>query len=168
MSASAASAEATRSSFEDPRLDHVFDLVVTCSAPERPGPEEESKDGVRRSIWPILGGKVIGSRLSGEVLPGGADFPYVRPDGVVVVDALYRFRSADGAIIMLHNKGLAYPGLNGRKRYRLAPEFTAPKGPHDWLNRGLFIATLELDVPAALRQAGPGENDRLIRVFEVA
>jgi hypothetical protein len=52
---------------------------------------------------------------------------------------------------------------------RLAPQFTAPQGRYDWLNKSLFLATLLLDVPAGMRRAkGPDESDRLIQVHRVA
>ncbi len=77
-------------------------------------------------------------------------------------------RTDDGVTIIIHNKGLSYGG-NGRDgwHYRLAPEFIAPKGKYDWLNRALFISTL-VDVPASMRLArGPHENDRLIQIYRV-
>ncbi len=37
-----------------------------------------------RRIIDILGGEVHGPRLTGEILPGGADWQIVRPDGIVV------------------------------------------------------------------------------------
>ena len=88
------------------------------------------------------------------VVAGGGDFPVTRPDGVEVIDALYRLRTDDGVTIIIHNKGLSYGG-SGRDgwHYRLAPEFIAPKGKYDWLNRALFISTL-VDVPAAITISG--------------
>jgi hypothetical protein len=146
----------------------VMQLVVTCATPERVGSSEHSKDGERREVWPIIGGLFSGKGIRGIVVPGGGDFPVVRPDGVVVVDALYRLKTDDGVTIIIHNKGLAYPHAHsGQEQYRLAPEFIAPVGKYDWLNRNLFIATL-VDVPPPLRLAkGPDQNDRLIEVYRV-
>ncbi|MBS0394217.1 MAG: DUF3237 family protein [Proteobacteria bacterium] len=153
---------------DPPRLKLVMQLVVTCSAPEKPGVAAESKDGRRTEIWPIVGGRFEGPGIRGTVVPGGGDFPVVRPDGVEVVDALYRLRTDDGVTIIIHNVGLTYPGAKpGEERYRLAPQFTAPVGRYDWLNRHLFIATLT-DVPKGLELAkGAAENDRLIQVYQV-
>ena len=151
------------------RLELVMDLVVTCTEPESLGGSENSKDGKRREVWPIVGGKFQGKDFRGTVIPGGGDFPVLRPDGVVVVDALYRLRTDDGVTIIIHNKGLAYPhdGEADDWHYRLAPEFIAPMGKYDWLNRNLFISTLS-EVPPAMRLArGPKENDRLIQVYRV-
>jgi hypothetical protein len=146
----------------------VLQLVVTCSEPEAIGGGEQSKDGMRREVWPIIGGRFEGKGIRGQVIPGGGDFPLMRPDGVVVIDALYRLRTDDGVTIIIHNVGLEYPGAKpGEERYRLTPQFIAPVGKYDWLNRSLFIATLT-DAPKGMDQArGPKENDRLIQVFAV-
>jgi len=156
---------------DTPKLELVLQLVVTCSDPESPNGKNTggaSKDGRRTEIWPIIGGAFQGKGIRGTVIPGGGDFPLTRPDGVEVVDALYRLRTDDGVTIIIHNRGLGYGGneANGW-HYRLAPEFIAPQGKYDWLNRALFISTLS-DVPASMRLAkGPHENDRLIQVYRV-
>ena len=113
-----------------PRPELVLELVVTCSKPESPGPDAASKDGQRRSIWPIVGGAFVGRDIKGVVVAGGGDFPVIRLNGVTVIDALYRLRTDDGVTIIIHNKGLAMPSgqPGGRSRYRLSPEFTAPTG----------------------------------------
>jgi hypothetical protein len=157
--------------FDVPRPELVLELVVTCSRPEAPGPETLSKDGERKSIWPIVGGKFVGQDIRGVVVPGGGDFPVIRPDGVTVIDALYRLRTDDGITILIHNKGLSIgadePG--GRRRYRLTPEFTAPQGKYDWLNKGMFVANLTTNVPSDRRLArSENENDRLIHVYRLS
>jgi hypothetical protein len=151
-----------------PRLELVMQLVVTCSNPESIGGSAQSKDGKRDEIWPIIGGRFEGKGIRGTVIPGGGDFPVLRPDGVEVVDALYRLKTDDGVTIIIHNKGLAYPGAKpGDERYRLAPQFIAPVGRYDWLNRNIFIANL-IDVPKGMELAkGPAQNDRLIQVYRV-
>jgi hypothetical protein len=156
--------------FDVPRPELVLELVVTCSKPETIGPETGSKDGQRRSIWPIIGGTFAGRDMKGVVVAGGGDFPVTRPDGVTVIDALYRLKTDDGVTIIIHNKGLAIasgePG--GRPRYRLSPEFTAPIGKYDWLNKHLFVANLTTNLPEAKRRArSENENDRLIHVYRL-
>jgi len=144
-------------------------IVVTCTAPERVGPDAASKDGRRDEIWPITGGRFSGRNIRGTVVAGGGDFPVVRPDGVTVVDALYRLKTDDGVTIIIHNRGLEQPGpAPGEFRYRLAPEFIAPQGKYDWLNRNIFVATLVYPVPESMRLSrGEAENDRLIEVYQV-
>ena len=149
-------------------LELVMQLVVTCANPEPLGGGEQSKDGKRTEIWPIIGGRFEGKGIRGTVIPGGGDFPVVRPDGVEVVDALYRIRTDDGVTIIIHNVGLTYPGAKpGDERYRLTPQYIAPVGKYDWLNRSIFVATLT-DVPKGMELArGASENDRLIQVYRI-
>ena len=151
-----------------PGLELVLQLVVTCSDPENPGGSGRAKDGIRTEIWPIIGGRFQGKGIRGEVIAGGGDFPVVRPDGVEVVDALYRLRTDDGVTIIIHNRGLAYPDdARGGWHYRLTPEFIAPVGAYEWLNSHLFIATLS-DAPPTMGLAqGPHQNDRLIQIYQV-
>jgi hypothetical protein len=161
----------TAREFDVPRLDLVLELVVTCSKPEAVGPDARSKDGDRRSVWPIVGGAFVGKDIRGSVVPGGGDFPVTRPDGVTVVDALYRLRTDDGATIIIHNKGISIPGeqAGAPRRYRLTPEFTAPRGKYDWLNKNVFVANLTTNIPAEKRLAkGDEQNDRLIHVYRLA
>lgn len=99
-------------------------IVVTCTAPE-----SASKDGRRDEIWPIVGGRFTGKDIRGTVVPGGGDFPVTRPDGVTVIDALYRLKTDDGVTIIIHNRGLEYPGaMPADFRYRLAPGVHRPAG----------------------------------------
>jgi len=156
--------------FDVPTFELVLELVVTCSKPEAFGPVPDTKDGQRKSIWPIIGGVFVGKDIRGVVVPGGGDFPLVRPDGVTIVDALYRLRTDDGVNILIHNKGLGVPGAapGGRTRYRLSPEFTVASGKYDWLNKSVFVANLTTALPDGKRLAkGENENDRLIHVYRV-
>jgi len=68
-----------------PELLHVADLSVEVGDPIETG---EPAAGVRRMI-PILGGTVAGPRLTGRILPGGADFQLSRNDGVTELEARY-------------------------------------------------------------------------------
>lgn len=155
--------------YDPVKTELVLNLVVTCTDPVRPGPEGASKDGERTEIWPIIGGRFDGPGIHGTVEAGGADLPVLRPDGVEVVDAFYRLKTDDGQIIVIHNKGLAYPIDGGKDyKYRLSPEFIAPKGKYDWLNKSIFVATLVYPVPKGMELAkGPHQNDRLIQVLRL-
>jgi hypothetical protein len=147
----------------------VMNLVVTCSPPETMGPNKQSKDGIRDDFWPIIGGYFEGPGIKGSVIPGGADYPLVRPDGVVIIDAFYRLKTDDGVNILIHNKGLAYPDAakSDWGTYRLSPIFTTPQGKYDWLNKSIFLSTL-VKTPEHMTVAeGPDENDRLIQVHRV-
>jgi hypothetical protein len=58
-----------------------------------------------RRIINILGGTVEGEKLKGKVLPGGADWQIVRPDGVVHLTARYTVETETGAQILVNSEG---------------------------------------------------------------
>jgi hypothetical protein len=60
-------------------LELVLNIVATCSSPERMGPADASKDGIRNEIWPIIGGRFEGKGMRGIVVPGGGRFPSGSP-----------------------------------------------------------------------------------------
>ena len=150
------------------QLELVMQLVVICSDAEAIGGSDDSKDGRRSAVYPIIGGRFEGKSIRGTVLAGGGDLPVIRPDGVQALDALYRLKTDDGVVIIIHNKGLTYPAVDSAKEYdRLVPEFIAPQGKYGWLNSNIFLATLT-ETPPAMRLAnGQHENDRLIQVYRV-
>lgn len=132
-----------------PHLDYVAEADVTVGPPQEIG---AGPLGARRVI-PILGGRVSGPRLSGEVLPGGADFQLIRPDGVAEIEARYTLRLKDGALAYVVNRGLRHAApedmarlLRGeavppeRVYFRTAPVFECAAPQHAWLHRRLFLA----------------------------
>lgn len=90
-----------------------------------------------RRIIPITGGSFEGPKLKGVILPGGEDAQFDRADGVTVFEARYWLKTDDGAIIKVVNRA-----LRSGTYLRTQPQFEAPSGPHDWLNRAIFIGTL--------------------------
>ena len=87
-------------------------------------------------------------------MPGGADWQYVRGDGVVELVARYSIRTDDGTEIAVTNRGLrrAPPEVMERMArgeavdpalvyFRTVPTFEAPAGAYEWLNRSVFVAT---------------------------
>ncbi len=110
----------------------------------------------RRRIIPITGGRFEGERLSGRVLPGGADWQVIRPDGVADLDARYTIETHDGALIYVRNKGyrhgpedvirrLAAGEAVDPKLYymRTTPWFETGDARYAWLNRIVCVATGE-------------------------
>jgi hypothetical protein len=59
----------------------------------------------RRRVIPIVGGTLEGERIRGEILPGGADWQNVYPDGMAQLEARYMVRLSDGALIDVANFG---------------------------------------------------------------
>ncbi len=60
--------------------------------------------GLGRRCIPILGG-VVSGRLQGEVLPGGADWQQIGPDGSIEIDARYVLRLTQG-LVEVESRGL--------------------------------------------------------------
>lgn len=111
--------------------------------------------GGYRRVIPIIGGSFEGDRLRGEVLPGGADWNLVRPDGTVYLWARYTLRTDDGTLIMITNDGLQ-PGAEDVMARILAgesidmsewyavtrPSFEVAPGPYQFLNERIFVGAL--------------------------
>lgn len=105
-----------------------------------------------RRIVPILGGRVSGPRLAGEILPGGADHQLIRPDGVTEIVARYTLKLADGALVLVVNRGIRHAApedmarlLRGeavppeRVYFRTTPAFETAAATHAWLHRRVFV-----------------------------
>lgn len=123
----------------EPSLRHVYDAFVDI------GPRRGLGRSARgeRFIVDILGGRFEGPGLQGRVLPGGADRQLLRADGVKELDALYEMETQDGAVITVHNRVLIEdPSPDGRYA-RSVVQLTAPEGPCGWLNRRVFVGTLQ-------------------------
>ncbi len=79
----------------------------------RLGPLEDhgvTRAGHRRVV-PIAGGRVGGlpdgqTRLDGEILPGGADWQVVRPDGTIEIDTRYSARTPAGEHLHFRTAGV--------------------------------------------------------------
>lgn len=85
-------------------LEHVGDAAIKVAKPLEFG---DVGTGERRIIA-IDGGTFSGPRLQGEVLPGGADFQLIRPNGFTILEARYPLRTHDGALIYIENNGVRF------------------------------------------------------------
>ena len=108
----------------------------------------------RRRIIPITGGTFSGARLSGKVLPGGADWQVIRPDGVAYLDARYTIETADGALVYVRNRGYRHgpPAVIERLArgeavdpalyyMRTTPWFETGEPRYAWLNRIVCVGS---------------------------
>ena len=67
----------------------------------------------RRRIVPILGGTCEGREayrdlLNGRVLPGGADWQVIQPDGLTEADARYTLETDRGDLVYVQNRGIRH------------------------------------------------------------
>ena len=101
-----------------------------------------------RFIVPILGGRFWGApgheALSGIVRPGGADRQQMRPDGVKMLHAEYEMQTHDGAVLTIDNRVLLDESRQPVRYAMSHISVSAPRGPHDWLNRRIVVGTLQV------------------------
>jgi len=137
----------------DCSLEHVFDIEVLFGADRTifgplPG-------GGSQGYTPPIGGTISGPRLTGSVVAhSGADYPMVRADGVIELNAHYLLKAEDGTLIYIMNKGYLVPGGAGSTQpsyFRITPYFRVPEGPHDWLTRTCIVGGGE-------RRSGPDRS----------
>lgn len=131
-----------------PKLDYLCEARFEI---EPPIEISAGPDGLYRMI-PIAGGSVTGPHLQGVVLPGGADWQRIRPDGTAEIEARYLIRTADDAIISVINRGLRGGPPDVMKRlaagelvdpaayyFRTAPQFQTSAPQYAWLAQRLFL-----------------------------
>jgi hypothetical protein len=113
--------------------------------------------GFTRGFVAVIGGEITGPRLTGRIVPhSGGDWPRIWTSGLVEFEAHYLMEADDGTPIYIHNRGIAWSSPDalarieagervgpGESYCRITPRFEAPAGPHEWLNRTIFVGTAE-------------------------
>jgi hypothetical protein len=145
-----------------PRAEFVFEERVTLA----PAVVLGDTDLGHRQYIPITGGTVAGPRLKGTVIPGGWDFQLRYAGGCGSLSADYFLRAVDGTIIHVLNQGFnCAPDAGGTERSWTRPTFEAPKGSaYEWLTRGTFVGSLELEPPTAPAKPGQAAPLEAIRI----
>jgi Protein of unknown function (DUF3237) len=143
-------------------LQPLLRAEITLAPPQELG---ETPLG-RRRIIAITGGSFRGEKLTGRVLPGGADWQIVRSDGVSELEARYTLETTDRALIYVRNRGFRHgpadilaklaagePVDPSLYYMRTTPLFETGAPRYQWLNRIVCVAsgarraaTVELDV----------------------
>lgn len=131
-----------------PGLTFVCELRANVGAPQEIGLVR----GGRRRIVPILGGRVEGPALRGTILPGGADWQLIQPDGFSELDTRYTIRTDEGAVIYVQNAGIRHAPPEIMERllagevvdpalvyFRTVPRFETPAPEWQWLTRAVFV-----------------------------
>lgn len=106
-----------------------------------------------RRVVNILGGTVAGEKLSGRILPGGADWQILAADGAADIHARYTVESDAGALIQVDSKGVRHgpPDVMARLvkgenvdpslyYFRTVMRFESGDPSTSWLNRILALA----------------------------
>jgi hypothetical protein len=133
-----------------PDLRHVFDARIDVAEPWELG---STPVGQRRVIA-ILGGRIEGGDVSGVVLPGGADYQVIAPNGLTHLHARYCVQTDEGERIYVENVGLRFGPAEALERIRLGqavdpsqiyfrttPRFETTSPRLAWMTTTLFLAT---------------------------
>jgi len=132
------------------RTAHLFTLSLAVAGMQ---PVGATPLGTRR-IGLVAGGTFAGPRLSGTVLPGGADWIMIRPDGVTTLDVRLVLQTADGAAIGMTYRGLRHGPAAVMARldrgeavdpseyyFRTAVGFETAAPAYAWLNSIIAVGT---------------------------
>jgi hypothetical protein len=108
--------------------------------------------GADRRIGVVGSGAFKGERIAGEVLEGSNDLIAIRSDGSTTLDARLILKTDDGVHITMTYRGIRHMSDEVKARmeqggeidpasyyFRIAPEFEAPRGKYEWLNRALAV-----------------------------
>ena len=96
----------------------------------------------------IKGGYFKGEKLNGRIIPGGADWNIgVGGDTEDTVHsrtvfAKYLLQTDDGVYIAIENLGYKYTDQEKNTVIQTRPSFHAPRGKYEWLNYGVYVASL--------------------------
>ena len=131
-----------------PELTYAFELRATVDHPQEVG---EVRGG-RRRIVSILGGTVDGPMLRGTIVPGGADWQLIQPDGFSQLDTRYTIRAESGALVYVQNAGVRHASPDVMTRllagepvdpalvyFRTVPRFETAAPDLQWLTRSIFV-----------------------------
>lgn len=109
-----------------------------------------------RSVVPVTGGDFEGPQLRGKILPGGADWLLLRPDGVLELDLRITLETDDQALIYMTFQGIRHASPEviaalGRKEivdpatyyFRTLPRFETSAARYAFLNRMIAVGVGE-------------------------
>ena len=132
-----------------PSLKHFSRGTAQVAPPQVFG---KTPQGERRMV-PILSGRFEG-KLEGRILAGGADWQVATEGGVTYLEARYSIETHDGAMILVHNRGIRHGSpeilaklfsgeiVDPTKYYfRSTPTFETSDERYDWLNRIVAVCS---------------------------
>ena len=135
-----------------PVLTFAFELRAQVGEPLEIG---EVPHG-RRRIVQILGGTVRGPQLNAKVLPGGADWQLIQPDGFSELDTRYTLETEQGQRVYVQNAGIRHAPPDVMQKllagqtvdpklvyFRTVPRFETAAPELQWLARSVFVGVGE-------------------------
>jgi hypothetical protein len=131
-----------------PGLVFAFELRAVVGAPVEIGQVPHG----RRRIVPILGGTVQGPMLRAKVVPGGADWQLIQPDGFSELDTRYTLETDRGELVYVQNAGIRHAAPEVMQKllageivdpklvyFRTVPKFETSVPELQWLARSVFV-----------------------------
>lgn len=106
-----------------------------------PAVEFLTTQGTARAMFPITGGEARGDGWQARILPGGADFALLLPDGSYAIEARYMLEMADGTPMMVTNAGRMYRQPDDSYCGRTRATLEVPDGPHKALADPVLFGT---------------------------
>ncbi len=133
------------------KAEYAFTIRIKLTKAHHLKPNNQ---GATRIAVFVSEGVIEGPMLQGKVMPmSGGDYPLARPNGVLDFDARYMLELDDGTLVYLQNRGFRWGSDEVMKKLaerqpvgfdedyymRVCPKFDVPAGPHDWLDRHIFV-----------------------------
>jgi Protein of unknown function (DUF3237) len=135
-----------------PALVFAFELRAQVGEPLEIGQVPHG----RRRIVEILGGTVKGPAFSATVLPGGADWQLIQPDGFSELDTRYTLETEQGQRVYVQNAGIRHAPPDVMQKllagqivdpklvyFRTVPKFETAVPELQWLARSVFVGVGE-------------------------
>jgi hypothetical protein len=132
------------------RTTHLMTLKLAVAGMQTIG---ATPTGNRR-VGIVSGGVFQGARLRGTVLPGGADWIVMRPDGATTLDVRLVLETDDKATIGMTYRGMRHGPEAVMERlnrgdqvdaseyyFRTSVAFETAVAKYDWLNRIIAVGT---------------------------
>lgn len=144
-----------------PELTYICEIRAEVAPPIRVG-EVDGPGGGDLNVAPITGGTVTGDRITGKVLPVGADW-WVCTGPTTRLDARYLLETDDGAVIDVVNRGYFHaeePIVEEEIYYRSAFTFQTAHPDYRWLTEAQYIGVLR-------GSGGPEPDAVIIRVYRL-
>jgi hypothetical protein len=141
-------AQSDRDAATAPTLTFAFELRAQVGEPLEIGQVPHG----RRRIVEILGGTVKGPAFSAKVLPGGADWQLIQPDGFSELDTRYTLETEQGQRVYVQNAGIRHAPPDVMQKllagqivdpklvyFRTVPKFETAAPELQWLARSVFV-----------------------------
>jgi hypothetical protein len=140
--------QSDRNAAPPPTLTFAFELRAQVGPPTEVGQVPHG----RRRIVPILGGTVRGPQLNAKVVPGGADWQLIQPDGFSELDTRYTLETEQGQLVYVQNAGIRHAPPDVMQKllageivdpklvyFRTVPKFETAAPELQWLARSVFV-----------------------------